>query len=198
MLEAVLTPEPSLRCFSYDVGTGEREVASWRDGCGDDYSITFTRLGAFARAFQHESPLRDERYDPPRPWPGLLEAVPERLRPWAEEASTSEDGWVNATVTLWRLTGDEAWSYAPVTYPPEMAVGWYDIQGSDLFHRLDGRPETYRVHAEEVEEMTLDLAVVRRVFAHEELTEQMVRKLNPERSLEDLAFDLIAIGYPTR
>lgn len=196
MLEAILTPDPAFRCFTYDVGIEGVGVARWCDGCGDEYWITFTLDGAFACAFAHESPLRYEPDGVVAPWPGLLDGVPPALRSLAERAVFTEDGVWPATAALWRLVGDSAWDYGRVTYPPELAIGWYDVQGSELLWGLDGRPEIFLEHAEEVEEVALNLEAVRRVFAHEELTEELVRELNPARSLADLAFDLLMIGYP--
>jgi hypothetical protein len=111
VLEAILTPDPRFRRFSYSALPEDEQVAGWRDGYGDEYSITFTLDGAFARGFCHESPLRDERFTPSRPWPGLLDGVPQPLRAIAERVTYDESFGANATVTLWRLADDAAWSY---------------------------------------------------------------------------------------
>lgn len=48
-----------------------------RDGCGNDYSIVFSPAGAYARGFDHESPMSPYRVTPPVPWPGLFDGAPE-------------------------------------------------------------------------------------------------------------------------
>jgi hypothetical protein len=196
VLDAILTPEPRVRCFSYSALPQDEQVGGWRDGCGDEYTITFTPHGAFARGYCHESPLRDERYAPSRPWPGLLDDVPETLRDIAKRVTFDESFGANATVTMWRLVGDSAWSYGRVVYPADLAAGWRDVQSADLFDHMDGRPEVYAADIEDTEGVVLDLDAVGHVFAHRPLTEDVVAALNPERAFADLALDLIAIGYP--
>jgi hypothetical protein len=197
VLDAILTPEPHIRCFSYSALPEDEQVAGWRDGSGDDYSIVFTPHGAFVRGFCHESPLRDFNYHPPRLWPGLLDGVPAALRDVAEPTTYDATlGGALATVTLWRLVDESSWSYGQVSYPADLADGWEDVQTPEMFDNLDGRPETYANDIEEVEKVVLDLNAVAHVFAHLPLTEEVVAALNPERAFADLAFDLIAIGYP--
>jgi len=50
MLEAILTPDPAFRCFTFDVGIESVGVARWCDGCGDEYWITFTQDGPSRRS----------------------------------------------------------------------------------------------------------------------------------------------------
>lgn len=61
------------------------------NGTGDEYSIVFSPAGAYVRVFDHESsmsPWRDR--ESPRPWPGLLEPVPEVFRPYTRN---QRSGW---------------------------------------------------------------------------------------------------------
>jgi hypothetical protein len=87
VLDAVLSPSWESRYFSFDRRWAPtEELASMRDGCGNEYSIVFTPAGAFARGFDHESPLSPYRLDPAavqhvyalRP---LTRAVVSRLNP---------------------------------------------------------------------------------------------------------------------
>ena len=196
VLDAIRERDPRFRGFSYSALPEDEQVGGWRDGSGDDYSIVFTPHGAFARGLCHESPLCDFSYTPPRLWPGLLAGVPAALRDVAERVTYNETVGADATVTLWRLVGESSWSYGQVSYPADLAVGWEDVQTPEIFDNFDGRPETYANDIEEVEQVVLDLNAVAHVFAHLPLTEDVVAALNPERAFADLAFDLIAIGYP--
>jgi hypothetical protein len=196
VLEAILEPDPRVRRFSYNALPEDEQVAAWQNGSGDEYSIVFTPHGAFARGFCHESPLRDFSYDPPRLWPGLLDGVPAALRDVAEPMTYDATMGALATVTLWRLVSESRWSCGHVSYPADMPVYGEDVQCPEIFDNLDGRPQTYANDIEEVEEIVLDLNAVGHVFAHLPLTEDVVAALNPEREFADLAFDLIAIGYP--
>ncbi|MEV0195908.1 hypothetical protein [Nonomuraea sp. NPDC050691] len=70
-LEAVLSPEWSSRCHSFDAdwGPGE-EMAAMRNGSGDEYSIVFSAAGAHIRGFDHEAAMSP--YGNDGPWPGAL------------------------------------------------------------------------------------------------------------------------------
>jgi hypothetical protein len=197
VMDAILTPDRRFRCFSYSALPEDEQVGAWQDGSGDDYSFVFTPHGAFARGFCHESPLRDFSFTPPRLWPGLLDGVPAALRDVAAPMTyDATQGGALATLTLWRLVGESRWSYGRVSYPADLADGWEDVQTPEMFDNLDGRPDTYANDIEEVEQVVLDINAVAHVFAHLPLTEDVVAALNPERAFADLAFDLIAIGYP--
>ncbi|WP_433362529.1 hypothetical protein [Streptosporangium sp. CA-115845] len=75
VLEAVLSPEWSSRYHSFDAdwSPGE-EMASMRNGSGDEYSIVFSAAGAYIRGFDHEAVMSP--YGNDGPWPGVLDSVP--------------------------------------------------------------------------------------------------------------------------
>lgn len=52
-----------------------------------------------------------------------------------------------------------------------------------LFEQLDGRPETYKAHAEYNHEVPVSLRAAAHVFAHRPLTAAVVSELNREVSL---------------
>ena len=87
MAEAILNPDGE--CFySYSAEWSETEqVASMRNGSGDEFDIVFAPVGAYIRGFDHESPLSPYwREDVPQPWPGVLDSVPEAFRRYVDEA----------------------------------------------------------------------------------------------------------------
>ncbi|WP_436771321.1 hypothetical protein [Yinghuangia sp. YIM S09857] len=193
MLDAIMSPEWESRYYSFDSrwASGE-EMASMRNGSGDDYSIVFSAAGAFARGYDHESPMSRTS----QPWPGVVDAVPQGLAAQVTEpAFCDADGTLRATVCFWREPHDNAWLCSDVVPP---AGSGPEADGADwLFDLLvDGRPEAYQEFAEDYYETDVDLDAVRRVFALEALTEDLVTRLNPETSLRDLAEDQAAIGYP--
>ncbi|MFF2525470.1 hypothetical protein [Streptomyces liangshanensis] len=85
MLDAILSPEWESRYHSFaaDWAEGE-EMASMRDGSGDDYSIVFSAARAYMRGFGHESPMSPYGHDG-APWPGVIDDVPEVFKPFAED-----------------------------------------------------------------------------------------------------------------
>ncbi|MFJ8623778.1 hypothetical protein ACIRD3_13160 [Kitasatospora sp. NPDC093550] len=198
VLEAVLSPEWGDRYFSYDSRwSPTEEMASMRDGCGNEYSILFSPAGAYARGFDHESPMTPYRVTPPALWPGLLDGAPEALRAHVAEPAFCDEGTPRATVCFWREQADGEWKAGTVEPLPEGVED--DGSGEWLFEvLLDGRPEAYQQFAEEYYEVAVDLAAVRHVYALHPLTPHVVSLLNPELDLSDLAEDLAAIGYPVQ
>ncbi|MER7947517.1 hypothetical protein ABTY59_09035 [Streptomyces sp. NPDC096079] len=200
MLDAVLSPEWESRYYSFDAHWSRTEqLASMRDGSGGEYTIVLSPAGAFARVFDHESPLSP--FGPladGQTWPGVLDGVPEAFREYlTEPAFTDEDGVHVTTACLWRETKDEAWHTGPVDFPD--LDGHEDPDGSGRFLRLlvDRSAEAYTAFAEDYYGRPVDRDAVRHVLALRPLTPQVVAALNPDVTLADLAEDLAETGYPT-
>jgi hypothetical protein len=195
VLDAMLSPEWESRYYSFDGGWGPgEELASMRNGSGDAYSIVFSAAGAFIRGFDHESPMSPAGNDNEL-WPGVVDSVPEAFAACVSEPAFSFGGRLEATVCLWRESGDDRWHAGDIDFPdgadPDGA-GW-------LFAVLtDATPVAYQRFAEDYYEQTLDGDAVREIFAARPLTDDVVQRLNPELSMEDLADDLAQIGYPSR
>ena len=197
MLDAILCPDWSYRFFSFDRRWSPNEsLASMQDGSGNDYSIVFSAVGAYARSFDHESPMTPWRSEPLAPWPGLFEAVPTVFHSLVEEPAFCEaDGIPRATACFWRQPADDAWSAGPVDFP---AGEHKDVDGTGwMFEVLvDGTAESYRKFAEEYYEVVPDITAVRHVYDLKPLTQEIVSALNPDVDLADLAEDAAQIGYP--
>ncbi|MBD0708990.1 MULTISPECIES: hypothetical protein [unclassified Streptomyces] len=200
MLDAVLSPEWEGRYYSYDAHWSPAEqLASMRDGEGGEYTIVLSPAGAFARVFDHESPLSP--YGPladGATWPGVLDGVPEAFREYlTEPAFTDEDDVHVTTACLWRETGDTAWRTGPVDFTD--VEDHPDPDGSARFLHLlvDRTPEAYATWAADFYECPVDLEAVRHVLALRPLTAETVAALNPETTLTALAEDIAEIGYPT-
>lgn len=197
MLDAIMSPEWESRYYSFDShwAPGE-EMASMRDGSGNAYSIVFSQVGAYARGFDHESPMSPYRVTPPTPWPGLFDGLPEVFRPHAAEpAFSAPDGTPFVTVCFWRERTDTEWRSGnagplPPGVKDDGSAEWlFDVL-------LDGRPEAYQEFAEEYYEADVDIEAVRHVYALRPLTPDVVASLNPEVELSELEEDLAQIGYP--
>ncbi|WP_189186825.1 hypothetical protein [Streptomyces albiflavescens] len=198
MLDAILSPEWEYRYFSFDSQwSPTEEMASMRDGCGNEYSIVFSRAGAYVRGFDHESPMTPYRVTPPAPWPGLFDGVPEAFRAQVTEPAFSDHGTPRATVCFWREQADTVWKSGAVAPLPEgvedgCSAEWlFDVL-------LDGRPEAYQRFAEEYYEVAVDVTAVRHVYALRPLTQSVVSLLNPAVPIPRLAEDLVQIGYPVQ
>lgn len=156
-------------------------------------------MGAYARAFDHESPMSPfgDLADG-QTWPGVLDGVPEAFREYlTEPAFTDEDGVHVTTACLWRETADTAWHTGPVEFTD--LEDREDPDGSvRLFHLLaDRSAEAYAEFAGDYYERPVDIEAVRHVLALRPLTAELVAALNPEVTLADLAEDVEEIGYPT-
>ena len=197
VLDAIMSPDWESRFYSFDSRwSPTEEMASMRDGCGNDYSVVFSPAGAYARGFDHESPTSPYRVTPPVPWPGLFDGMPAAfLHHVTEPAFSDQDGTPRVTVCFWREEADAEWRAGSVEAVP---AGVDDGDSAEwLFDVLaDGRPEAYQEFAEEYYEVTVDIEAVRHVYALRPLTQSVVSALNPDADLAALDKDLRQIGYP--
>jgi hypothetical protein len=198
VLDAVLSPEWEYRYFSFDSRwLPAKEMASMRDGSGSEYSIVFTPAGAYARGFDHESPMSPYRVTPPAPWPGLFDAVPDAFRAHVAEPAFSDNGTPRATVCFWREQADTAWR-AGAAEPLPKGEGDGGSAEALFGVLLDGRPEAYRQFAEGYYEVAVDIAAVRHIYALRPLTQAIVSLLNPGVDISSLTEDLVQARYPVQ
>jgi hypothetical protein len=179
MLDAILCRDWGCRYYSFDrAWSATEELASMRDGSGNEYSIVFSAAGACARAFDHESLMTPWRSDPPEIWPGIFDALPEAFRAFVEDpACCEEDGSPRVTACFWRRASDAAWSTGHVAFPAE---GLEDADGAGrLFAVLTGTAEAYQKFAEEYYEVTVDLTAIQDVF---DLRPRRDGRVRPPRS----------------
>ena len=185
MLEAILSPGWEGRYYSFNSHWAAREqMASMRDGSGDDWFLLFSSAGAILKGFAHESPMAAGPV-----WPGVLSDVPTAFsRFLSEPAFAMED----TTFCLWHTIADSQWRKGNVAFP----LGLDPDGSAELLYILDGKPETYQQWAEEYYEVEVSLAAVKHVYAHLPLTAKIVAELNAGIGLADLAADITEIGYP--
>lgn len=195
VLDAIVSPAPEYRYFSFNADWDGDQLASMRNGSGDEYSIVFTGEGAvYLRGFDHEAAKSPFVRTPPRPWPGVVDDVPPAFRRFVTEPSFCIADVPAVTVCLWRSASDTDWKHGPVALPD--AGG--DPDGADwLFAELDGRAVTYQRYAREYFEKEIGVDVIDHVYGLRPLTEEVVSTLNSDRSVADLAEDIAEIGYPT-
>uniref|UniRef100_A0AAU3HXS2 Immunity protein 35 domain-containing protein n=1 Tax=Streptomyces sp. NBC_01393 TaxID=2903851 RepID=A0AAU3HXS2_9ACTN len=196
MAEAILNPDGE--CFySYSAEWSETEqVASMRNGSGDEYDIVFAPVGAYIRGFDHESPLSPYRHeDGPQPWPGVLDSVPETFRCYVNEpAFTDEAGCPVVTACLWRETGAPSWQTGQIAFPDDHP----DPDGSArLFELLLApTPEAFQAFAEDYYEMPVDIEALRQVYELRPLGLPQIIALNSGASVSEVVAAARAMGYP--
>lgn len=196
MLDAVLSPEWEARYYSFNSlwASGE-EMGSMRNGSGDDYFIVFSNGGVFMRGFDHESPMSPYRSNPPRLWPGIVDDLPAVFAPYVGEPAFSMpgSGVLLATFCLWRQESDDRWRTGSVQLP-----GGDDPDGADWMCALltERSAVGYQRFAEDYYEVEVEPAAIEHVYGLLPLTPELVRGLNPDLTLSDLAEDIAEIGYP--
>lgn len=195
VLDAILSPDWEARYYSFNSAwTQGEEMASMRNGSGDEYSIVFSAAGAYVRGFDHESPMSPYANDG-EVWPGVIDGVPPAFRTCVEEpAFTDEDHTPVVSACIWRETPDTRWSHGTIDFP----AGHDDPDGANrLFHLLvDPSPEAYQRFAEDYYEVPVNLEAVHHVYALRPPTPALVSSLNAATSLSDVAEEIGRIGYP--
>jgi hypothetical protein len=195
VLEAILSPDEESRYYSFtSAWSGDKELASMDTGSGDAWSIVFSPAGAFLRGFDHESPISPAVNDEEL-WPGLVDTVPDVFSAAVNEPAFSYEGTLEATVCLWRQTGDDRWHAGDIDFPDRP-----DPDGAEQLFSvlLDPTGLAYHRFAEDYYGKAVDLDAVRGIFALSPLTTSLVRRLNADRSVAALIADLSNIGYPSQ
>lgn len=178
MLDAILCPEWADRYHSFDARWGDgEEMASMRNGSGDDWFVVFSGIGVYGRGFDHRVPNAPE----------VLDVVPEVFGSQVREpAFADHDGSPLATACFWREPGDAGWG-----------VSTAGVGDAGLFELLvGGSPAGYRDWAAEYFGVEVSLGAVEHVYSLRPLTSGVVAELNAEVTLGELGDDIGEIDYP--
>jgi hypothetical protein len=191
MLDAILSPQWEFRYYSFNTHWSPgQEMASMRNGEGDDYFAVFNKHGAIIKGFAHESPISPYNRLRPGIQPGVLDSVPAIFASFLSEPAFSME---DTTFCIWRLYSDTSWQHGNLSYPPGP-----DPDGlEDLLSILDGKPATYKAWAEDYFEIEVSLSAVKHIYAHQPLAARLIHLLNEDITLEDLQEDIQEIGYPS-
>ncbi|CEJ80571.1 hypothetical protein VHEMI00747 [[Torrubiella] hemipterigena] len=188
MVEAIVYPNWENRYYLFDSNwaTGE-EMAEFNNGQGDQYLIMFSSVGAYICGFDHESPMSPFRQKDPKPWPGIIDTVPNEFQRFVEEPAFSYRDGPLVTVCLWRGKDDDEWRHGNIAFPRVE-----DPDGADhLFWLLHYREvDDYIGWAEEYYEKPIDAESVAALFRGRPLTKEIVETLNAEITLEELEKDI--------
>lgn len=183
MLDAIIQRDWEGRYYSFNTYWKPREqMASMRNGEGDEWFCLFMPAGALLKGLYHESEIA-------RGWPGLLDSVPEVFKSALAEPAFSIQ---YTSFCIWRTYEDDQWHTGSISYPPgddPDGSGW-------MLEILDGNPVSYRRWAQDYYKQPVSLSIVEHVYAHKRLTNEIVHSLNPKTNLSELAEDIARIGYP--
>lgn len=189
MLDTIICPEWEYRYYSFNSrwGSGE-EMASMRNGCGDDWFLLFDQFGAALKGFAHEYPLASDNSYAAE----IQKVVPVCFSSFLHEPAFS---MTSATFCLWRRYSHTEWN---VVVPPSGRLSPEQDGSAELLGILNQNPETYREWAENYFELKIPLAAVGAIYNHQPLNQELVSMLNPDLSLLSASADADEIGYPAK
>jgi len=202
-LEAIISPEWEYRYYSYQNDWNDiDEFCGMRNGQGDQMLLLFRPDSVVINGFAHESEMngwkevtvKKKKIFVQEIAKGVVNDLPEEFGEFVFGEPVRSIG---STFCIWQTKSDEGWKIGDIELPKDR----YKDGSADLLHLLDGKPETYKVWAEQYydetfEERELKLDVVERIYSGEKLTLELVKQINPElEDLPQLKSDLDEIGY---
>jgi hypothetical protein len=193
VLDAVFDPRFAKYSFTSTWRDGT-DLAGMDDGGGDLWNIVFEPAGVFLYGFDHESEATPWRDEPRAHWPGLLDGLPPTLSRWAEEEAFQFDGFFDATLCVWRESGDSAWRCGPVEFDGYASSN--DGSGWMFDELVEGGVAGYLRHAESYFERTIAPEAVEAILAGRPLIAELMQELNPNAFFPAVAKVVEAAGYP--
>ena len=183
-LDLIICPDWEDRYYSFDSQwSATEQMASMRNGCGDDWFILFDESGHVGiKGLDHESPAaRDAE---------LVGQIRSALPPeFADFANEPAFHWEATSFCYWRMAGHDQWSEAPEQRSAET--------GAEELLGILNRPSVgYHRFASEYYEQELEASVLEHVLQLRPITSEIVTSLNPAIRLEDIRQDLAQVGYP--
>jgi hypothetical protein len=187
MVEAIVSPEWEYRYYSYNSKwSADEEMASMRNGEGDDWFLLFAPFGVGIKGLDHETQLAGDAAL-------LAEArtqLPHSFKPFLDEPAFS---WNWMSYCYWRSHQDHAWSR--LVHPNVERAVLED--GSAHFLALLHEPHmAYVEFAGWYHEQSLPHSAVEAIYRHVPLTRELIHSLNPDLSIEECIEDIREIGYP--
>jgi len=187
MLDAIVCPNWGSRYFSFNASwSAAEEMASMRNGQGDEWFLLFGPFGAALKGLAHECALaRGGTFAAE-----IQQRVPASFSSFLSEAAFSMD-W--ASFCYWRSSEDPTWH--KVFHPDPKLAGSEDGSVEYLAPLVEPASH-YQEFANDYFEIDLPLAAIEHIYAQNPLTEELISLLNPELSFAEAEESAIEIGYP--
>ena len=189
-LDLILSPEWEYRYYSFNAAWSPSEqMASMRDGCGDEWWLVFHSNGwAALKGLAHESEAWSKEGD--RLSVALQAVMPPDLVEFAREPAFR---WGSTSFAYFYLPSQQQWCRANDL----TTFSALDAGEDDLLRHLCGGPSDFASFAEDYYEREVPVDVVAEVFRHAPITDRLVSCLNPDITLKDITDELhTQIGYP--
>lgn len=173
-LDTILSPEWEYRYYSFNsVWNKDEMMASMRDGQGSNFFALFNNSGLMIKGFDNYLGRKsvDEVY----------RKVPLELKNFLQEPAFTID---LVTFCVWNT--NKHWVSSINYQPAEL----------DLLKVLTFGPEGYWEWAKNYYEIEIPLIDICNIFKFEPLTQEAVRRINPNAELTDIVEDIKEINYP--
>lgn len=189
MLDAIISPEWDYRYYSFNKNWGEgEEMASMRNGSGDEWFILFGEFGAAIKGLDHESEIAKDRLFPKE----VQQQVPRTFSSFLEEPAFSMS---HASFCYWRSPEDAAWHKVLHT---DIALSEFSDGSSEFLELLVKDASSYHEYACAYFEVTVPLEAVEKIYSLAPLTPELVQSINPEVSMAVAVEFALEIGYPVK
>ena len=116
----------------------------------------------------------------------ILDKVPKEFSSAVSEPAFDMD---NISFCFWRTSDDTSWSSG------FLEIG--DSDGSEFLLKclINSEPSAYQNFAEEYYEEDIPLSLIRHIYDHKPLTQEIINTLNPKVQLTKIQNELLEIGY---
>jgi hypothetical protein len=191
-LDLIMSPEWDTRYYSFNSKWSPHEqMASMRNGCGDEWWIVFHSDGwAALKGLGHESTAWSKGQE--KLSAAIQAAFPSQLSGFASEPAFR---WDETSFGHFFLPANRTWKSAiESTKFAKLKSG-----DEELFCHVVGQPEDYIRFAESYYERSLPLNEVRHIFDLKPITKRLVALINDEVSFASIEEELFnEIAYPQR
>jgi len=189
-LDLIMSPEWDGRYYSFNSTWSDfQQMASMRDGCGDEWWIVFHADGwAALKGLGHESPAYAAGGDELST--ALQQTFPPELEEFTHEPAFR---WDSTSFAAFCLPSPSDWVWA------RSLTEFSGLDGGecDLLSLLTGSPQDYADFASHYYEADISVEVVQQIFALAPITEGMITALNPATDLSSIENELFQeIAYP--
>ncbi len=173
LLEAIISPEWEDRYYSYNSKWDEgEEMASMRDGSGDEWFLWIKNSFAALKVMSHEYKMLTEI-------DSIKDQFPNEYSSFIAEPAFS----INESTSLWYLNGIE-W----------VKFDSNEEETNKLIKPFSWSPSEYQEWAEEYYENEFSLKAIENIMSGN-LTENDIQLLNKDLSINDLGEAINEIGY---
>ena len=182
-LDLILCEEDWLRYHRFDSHWSPNvSLATIDNGAGDDLFILFAPEGVIMKGFDHESGLSPHAQKDQEVFPGIYDQVPKSLLALLDDEAFEKE---YVTFCIWRESGDANWRMGDVKIPEGEEDGSVFLLGT-----IFDTAEIYVDWAQYYYDMLISIEVVQQIYNGSEITEEIIRSLNPERNVQEALQEL--------